>query len=109
MTPSVASTSVASGAPTSGPYAEQRVDDEGDVHAEHDEIAMREVDDVHHAPDQRQARGKQRVDGAQQKAADDHLDENKGHEPRIVARKRLHRTGKEGGMSPALINPYQPL
>jgi hypothetical protein len=28
---------------------------EGDVHAEHDELAMGEVDHVHHAPDERQA------------------------------------------------------
>jgi hypothetical protein len=35
---------------------------------------MREIDDVHHAPHQREARRKQRIDGAEQKAACDHLD-----------------------------------
>jgi hypothetical protein len=35
--------------------AEQREHHERDIHPEHDEIAMGEIDDVHHAPDQRQA------------------------------------------------------
>jgi hypothetical protein len=33
------------------PDTEQRPDHERHIHAEHDEIAMGEVDDVHHAPD----------------------------------------------------------
>ena len=34
---------------------------------------MGEIDEIHHAPDQRQARGKQRIDGAEQKPTDDDL------------------------------------
>ena len=59
--------------------AEHRPDHERDVHAEHDEIAMGEIDDVHHAPDQREAGREQRVDRAEQQAADDHLNEDGGH------------------------------
>jgi hypothetical protein len=61
------------------PSSQERVRDESYVHAEHDEIAMREVDDVHHAPDQREARGEQRVHRAQQQSADDHLNDNERH------------------------------
>ena len=59
--------------------AEHRPHHERDIHAEHDEIAMGEVDDVHHAPDQGEAGREQRVDGAEQQPADDHLNENGGH------------------------------
>jgi hypothetical protein len=40
---------------------------------------MREIDDVHHAPDQRETRGKQRIDRAEQQPADDDLNENRRH------------------------------
>jgi hypothetical protein len=43
---------------------------------------MGEIDDVHHAPDQRQSGGEQRVDSPKQQPADDYLDENKGHAAR---------------------------
>ena len=62
-----------------GPAAEHRPHDEGRVHRQHDEVAMGEVDDVHHAPDQRQPGGEQGVDGADQQAADDDLEEDGGH------------------------------
>ena len=77
--PRVASTSVAERRAEQRAAAEQRIDDIGDIHAEHDEIAMREIHDVHHAPDQGQPGGKQRVDGSEQEAADDHLDKYEGH------------------------------
>ena len=46
------------------------------IHRQHDEIAVGEVDDVHHAPDQRQAGGKQRIDRSHQQAADHHLQQD---------------------------------
>src|SRR6185437_45709 len=46
------------------------------VHAEHHELAMCEVDEVHHPPDQRESGGEQRIDLAQQQPADDDLKED---------------------------------
>src|SRR5262249_49526642 len=43
------------------------------VHTEHDEFNVREVDEIHHAPDQCQTRGEQRIDSPKQQAAYDHL------------------------------------
>ncbi len=59
--------------------AHQRVDHDRDVHAQHDEVAMGEVDHVHHPPDQRQPRREQCVDCPEQQPADDHLEEDRGH------------------------------
>ncbi len=56
------------------------------IHAEHDELAMGEVDEVHHAPDERQAGREQGVDGAEKQAADDHLE--KEHAPIRGSRSR---------------------
>ncbi len=50
--------------------------DEGDIHTDHDELAMGEIDDVHHPPDQRQPGREQRIDGADQEADDDDLQED---------------------------------
>ena len=38
---------------------------------EHDQVAVREVDQAHHAEDQRQARGEQRVEPPEEDALDD--------------------------------------
>ena len=45
---------------------------------EHDELAMGEIDEIHHAPDQREAGREQGVDGPQQEAADDDLQQEHG-------------------------------
>ena len=45
-----------------GRHADPSARRERHIHAEHDELAMGEVDEVHHAPDQRQPGGEQRVD-----------------------------------------------
>jgi len=47
---------------------------------------MGEVDDVHHAPDQRQARGEQRVDGTEEEGGDDHLYQKEKHLAAPLAR-----------------------
>ena len=49
------------------------------VNFAHGDFVMREVDDVHHAPDQREAGREQRIDRAQQQPADDDLDKNRRH------------------------------
>jgi hypothetical protein len=59
-------------------HAEHRMDAgigdvERDVAAEHDEIALRDVDDLHDAPDQRHAIGRQAIDRADQHAVDQKL------------------------------------
>jgi hypothetical protein len=59
------------------PAAERGPHHERGVHRQHDEIAVGEVDDVHHAPDQREARREQGVDGADEQAADDDLQEDR--------------------------------
>ena len=51
------------------------------IHGQHDEVAMGEVDHVHHAPDQRQAGGKQRIDRSHQQAADHHLQQDHAFMP----------------------------
>ena len=48
-------------------------DIEGDVAAEHDEFALADIDDVHDAPDQGEAVGGEREDGADQHAVDQQL------------------------------------
>jgi len=60
-------------------HPEQLPNDERRVHRQHDEIAVGEVHDVHHAPDERQPRGEQRVDRAEEEPSDDHLDDGCGH------------------------------
>ena len=37
------------------------------------ELAMREVDEIHHPPDQRETRGEKCVDGSQKETTYDHL------------------------------------
>ncbi len=59
-------------------HPEQRMDavpeqDHGDIAAEHDELALGDVDDVHHAPDQRHAVGGEREDRPHQQAIDDQV------------------------------------
>ena len=56
-----------------GPPPSQTTASSADIHAEHDEFAVGEVDEIHHAPDQGQTRGEQRINGPQQEATDDHL------------------------------------
>ena len=46
------------------------------IAAQHDESAMREIDDVEHAPDQRHAERHQAIETAQQDAVDEDLREN---------------------------------
>ncbi len=46
----------------------ERQDREG---RQHDEVAMREIDQPHDAEDQRQAGGEQRIEAAEQDALDD--------------------------------------
>jgi hypothetical protein len=77
---------------------------------------MREVDDVHHAPDQREARGEQRVDGAQQKTADNHLNEDKGHGARFTfsvsrewSRNETSMAMEKGGKLIPPLTYHQPL
>jgi hypothetical protein len=53
--------------------------DKRGVHPNHDEIAMAEIDHVHHTPDQREPRREQRVNRADEKPADDDLNESEGH------------------------------
>ena len=48
---------------------------EGPVHAEHDELALREVDDPDDAEDQVQPDADEAVDAAEQKAYDEHVEE----------------------------------
>src|SRR6185437_16564208 len=43
------------------------------IHAEHDELAMREVDEVHHAPDQREPRREEGIDRADEQPVGDDL------------------------------------
>ena len=53
--------------------AEPGDDQQADIHAQHDEFAVGEIDEIHHSPDQRETRGEQRVDGPQQQTTDDDL------------------------------------
>ena len=56
----------------------------GDVGAEQHERAVREVDDVHHAPDQGEADGDERQQAALEQAVDRRLEEL-GHSPSALA------------------------
>ncbi|MGY4458780.1 hypothetical protein ACVWYI_002740 [Bradyrhizobium sp. LB13.1] len=70
--------------------AEQRLDPgggeeiEGDIHAEHHEIAVGEVDDPHDAEDQAEPDTHQAVDGTDQKACGERLKESL-HQPGLRA------------------------
>ena len=79
MTPRVASTQRRERRAGQRSHAEHAEDHERHIHAEHDEIAMGKIDDVHHAPDQRQARGEQCIDGTEEESADDHLHQKERH------------------------------
>ena len=46
---------------------------EGDVHPDHHEFALGEIDDLDHAEDQRDADADERVDAADEQAVDDGL------------------------------------
>ena len=63
------STTKATGTPSSGSNA-VAAEAPGDIAADHDEIALRQVLDVHHAPHQREAIGGEREDRADQHAVD---------------------------------------
>ena len=62
-----------------GRRSENRVDAErhpgvvADVHPDHQELRLREIDDRHDAEDQRQADGDHRIDAADEQAVDDRL------------------------------------
>ncbi|MOA34568.1 hypothetical protein D3C78_1559460 [compost metagenome] len=56
--------------------AELRGNQINQVHADHQELAMREVHDAHDAEDQRQPQADDGVCAAQQQAVDDQLNEN---------------------------------
>ncbi|MOA70003.1 hypothetical protein D3C78_1985600 [compost metagenome] len=56
-------------------HAELRRDQIDHVHAYHQELAVREVHDAHHAEDQRQPQADDGVRAAQQQAVDDQLNE----------------------------------
>src|SRR6266508_5563177 len=49
---------------------------EGEIHAKHQELALGEVDDPHHAEDDAEPDAHQAVDGADQNAGDERLKEN---------------------------------
>src|SRR3954470_22489919 len=74
--------------------AEPEYDQQRHIHAEHDELAMREIDEVHHPPDQRQPGGEQRIDRPEQQTADDDLDEE--HEAGLSTVMAGHSTSKTG-------------
>ncbi|KGQ02229.1 hypothetical protein BBAD15_g12562 [Beauveria bassiana D1-5] len=57
-------------------HAELRRDQIDQVHADHQEFAVREVDDADHAEDQRQPQADDGVGAAQQQAIDDQLNED---------------------------------
>ena len=46
---------------------------EGDIHPDHHEFALGEVDDLDHAEDQRDADADERIDAADEQAVDDGL------------------------------------
>src|SRR5712691_9288986 len=52
---------------------EQREGPEGEVHAQHEELAVREVDDAHHAEDEGEPHRDERVDPAQEDGGDEEL------------------------------------
>src|SRR5262249_4535301 len=54
--------------------AERLHHDERDIGGEHDEIAMRNVDEPHDAEDERQAGGEHRIEPADQHALEDDVD-----------------------------------
>ena len=56
------SSAAAPGTKKTGPQFQQGEREERRIHRQHDEVAMGEVDDVHHAPDQGEARGEQSID-----------------------------------------------
>ena len=54
----------------------ERVDDgEREVRAEREQLAVREVDDIHHAEDDRQPRRQQHVDHPERETVEELLDE----------------------------------
>jgi hypothetical protein len=86
-------------------------DDEGGVHGEHQQLAMREVHHIHQAEDQAQPGGDQRIDQPHQQAADGDLEKDgEGHEeysddPHPLTFRRStsrpvppHRTGRSCGI-----------
>jgi hypothetical protein len=72
---------------------------EAGVHAQHQELAVGEVHDVHDAEDQRQAHGHQRVDQADEDAGEERLEQElRGHlEPPPGALAPLACTGAPPG------------
>ena len=56
-----------------GAEVEQRVGEERNVHRQHDEVAVGEVDHVHHAPDQGEPRREQRIYRSHHQPADHDL------------------------------------
>ena len=82
------------------PAAQRRPHHDGGVHAQHDEVAVREVDDVHHAPDQGEAGREQGIDRAEQQPAHDHLDQRDRHAARLPLDAR--------GRLPALVGQDRP-
>ena len=57
---------------------ERQIQPEHGVHADHHELAVGEVDDLHQPEDEAQARRDERVDEAHQEPADDGLDDDLG-------------------------------
>ena len=51
----------------------RRIHEVGDVTAEHDELALRNVDQIHDAPDKRHSIGRERENGADQEPIDQQL------------------------------------
>ena len=67
-------------------HEQRRREREDEVGGEHDEVAMREVDEPHDAEDQRKAGGVERVESAEQGALDDGVDEGHRAAPRNTPR-----------------------
>ena len=70
---------------TNGIDVEQLEDEEGDVHPEHQQIAVREVDDAHDAEHERQPDADEGVDPADQDATQQRLQEQ--HHPQLRPRR----------------------
>jgi hypothetical protein len=64
-------------------HAEAR-EPHGDIHAGHQKLAVRKVDELHHAEHQVEAHGDQRVDAADQEPIDDRLQKDHGAAPAAV-------------------------
>ncbi len=77
---------------------------ERDVRAEHVERAVREVDDVHHPEDQRQARREDEKQGAERDAVQRLLDRDFGTHPGKLLGREGHVVGLPGSVTRAILS-----